>query len=244
MKSSLSAVFIAILMASLAACAVQPSGRDSVLVATAYAGTGVAWIDGYGIAATEIDGRADTYRWTPGGEALSSAAWSLRHCLDYSRIFRASGRSSPPGWVEPNLVHTEVERCIVKAGLPPADKQPYTAPAIFDVWLGVDTASTNLASGGGNPIWSAGGSGLGAALVLSGTPAINLPAVSADAARCRDLAAGDGVLHSYESPPPSSSSSISYIKTRSVSIEAMVGRFEACLRQIGYTVSAPPKRDF
>ena len=238
MSARASSILLFFLIGALAACASSPDGSyNSVQVATAYSETGVEWKGNYGISVVELDGRADRFQWKSDA-SLDNALWALRHCLDYSRIFRPFGRATPPPWIDGNLAHAEVDRCIVEAKLPPAEMQTVKVTPVFDVWLGVNTPATNLASGGGNPIWaSQGGTGLGVVRVIAKSPSSDLASVSTEVRQCRDLAASGGVLRTFQSTPPSEGGGGSYYQTKSVSIEAMAMRFDDCLRQNGYQLS-------
>ena len=232
------------LVAGLAACssvdATSDAEREKVQIAVAPASAGITWqsgLDGTRLYGVEVDGRRYVLGWSPAEPPSENGLWALRHCLDNSRIFRGSG--GPPRWDAPNLVDAEVHRCVAVAQLPKPAETPMEPASSFDVWLSVDAGVTNLAAGGGNPVWSHGGGGLGAMRGIRKSGVSDLPTARNEVSLCRDSAARTGAVEHFRSAPPGSSSDAFYLETKAVSIEKLVKLFDNCMLSRGFELGIP-----
>lgn len=226
----------------VAACAgfERLSDRQQVHLSVASASAGVSWETPHApsvLYAVELDGRGIAYSWGP-GVLTDERAHSLKYCLDRGPTYRPLGRASPPGWQGNSLVSAEVSRCLIAAGLPDPTRRALRSPLrTFDVWMRVDNSRTSR--GSGTPVWSQGGSTLGAMRTVRPDPARGLAALQTDMGACRDAASRRGVVETFESAPPGGFGQGMYLQSTSASIEAYVRRFDQCLLDRKHEVGLP-----
>lgn len=190
--------------------------------------------------AVEVDGRGIAYSWGP-GVLTDERVHSLKYCLDRGPTYRPLGRVAPPGWQGTSLVSAEISRCLVPAGLPPPIRRAVRTRRTFDLWMSVEGSRT--AQGAGTPIWSQGGSTLGAMRTLRLDPERDLRALEADMVSCRETAARKGVVDAFESAPPGGFGQAMYLKSKRASIEAFVKRFDGCLLGKKYDLGLPSRAE-
>lgn len=181
--------------------------------------------------AVERDGRSYAFRWEATQLTRESMS-KLEYCLSRSPTWRAGRAGGPPDWADPGLVRADVQRCITSTATPSPVESDLPRASVVGIWLAVDPSLSAINSGGGSPLWTSNARRLGAMRRVNAPG--GLEPVRADAQRCADLATSQGVIDRYDSPAPSQAGT--QLQSRSVSIQAMIERFDVCLRSSGHEV--------